>query len=62
LAEVTLRVRAESDLAWIRESLDAAERRLLDSSQRTDIVSGNFTPDDGRLICVVEAASRTNVL
>jgi hypothetical protein len=62
LAEVTLRVRAGSDLAWIRESLDAAERRLLGSSPRTDIVSAVFTPGDGRLVCVVEAASRTDVL
>jgi hypothetical protein len=62
LAEVTLRLKAGSDLAWIRESLDAAERRLLGSSPDTNIVSAVFTPEDGRLICIVEAASREDVL
>jgi hypothetical protein len=58
---VTLRVKAGSDLTWIRESLDAAERRL-GMSPRSDIVSAAFIPGDGRLICIVEAASREDVL
>jgi hypothetical protein len=62
LAEVTLRIRAGSDLAWIRESLDAAERRLLGSSLGTDIVSAVFTPDDAYEPTVVEASSREDVL
>jgi hypothetical protein len=61
-AEVTLRVRAGSDLAWIRRSLDAAERRLLAISPATEIVSAVYVPEDGRLICIVEAASREDVL
>jgi hypothetical protein len=62
LAEVTLRVLPGRDLEWIRDSLDAACRRLDDTSPSLEIVSAVHTLDNGRLWCLIRAASRENVL
>jgi hypothetical protein len=62
LAEVKLRVDAGTDLSWIRQSLDAACRRVDGASPGLKILSAVHIPDDGRLSCIVTAASREDVL
>ena len=62
LAEVKLRVDAGTDLAWIRQSLDAACRRVDGASPGLKILSAVHIPDDGRLSCIVTAAGREDVL
>ena len=61
MAEVRLRVEAGTDLSWIRQSLDAACRRVDDTSPGLRIVSAVHVMDDGRLSCIVTAASREDV-
>jgi hypothetical protein len=58
LAEVRIRVQAGADLSWIRQSLDAACRRLSATSSSLKILSAVHIPDDSRLSCVVTASSR----
>jgi hypothetical protein len=62
LAEVRLRVEAGTDLSWIRQSLDAACRRIDGSSPGLKILSAVHVVADGRLSCVVAAAGREDVL
>ena len=62
MAEVKLRVEAGTDLSWIRQSLDAACRRIDDASPGLKIVSAVHIPDDGRLSCIVTAGGREVVL
>jgi hypothetical protein len=62
LAEVKLRVDAGTDLSWIRQSLDAACRRVDGASPGLKILSAVHIPDDGRLSCIVAAAGREDVL
>lgn len=61
LAEVRLLVESGADLSWIRESLDAARRRLDGTSPGLKIVSAVHIPDDARLSCIVTAAGRSDV-
>jgi hypothetical protein len=61
MAEVRLRVQAGTDLSWIRQSLDAACRRLHGISPSLQILSAVHIPDDGRLSCVVRGASLEDV-
>jgi hypothetical protein len=61
MAEVRLRVEAGSDLSWIRRSLDAACRRVEGTRPGLRIVSAVHVVDDGRLSCIVTAASRNDV-
>ena len=49
------------DLSWIRVSLHSACRRVGGAGSTTRLVSAVFSPDDGRLACIVEAASRIDV-
>jgi len=60
MAEVRLRITAGTDLSWIRQSLDAACRRV-DGARAVKILSAVHVPDDGRLSCVVSAANREDV-
>ena len=62
MAEVKLRVEAGRDISWIRQSLDAACRRVDGASPGLKILSAVHIPDDGRLSCIVTAASREDVL
>jgi hypothetical protein len=62
MAEVKLRVDAGTDLSWIRQSLDAACRRVNGASPGLRIVSAVHIPDDGRLSCIVTAAGHEDVL
>jgi hypothetical protein len=62
IAEVKLRVEAGRDISWIRQSLDAACRRVDGASPGLKILSAVHIPDDGRLSCIVTAASREDVL
>ena len=61
MAEVRLRAEAGTDLSWIRQSLDAACRRVDCTSPGLRIVSAVHVMDDGRLSCIVTAASREDV-
>jgi hypothetical protein len=61
LAEVRLRVEAGTDLSWIRQSLDAACRRIDGASPGLKILSAVHVMDDGRLSCIVAAAGREDV-
>ena len=61
LAEVRLRVQAGGDLSWIRQSLDAACRRLSATNPSLQILSAVHIPGDGRLSCVVAAACPEHV-
>jgi len=61
IAEVRLRVEAGTDLSWIRHSLDAASRRL-DGTPALKILSAVHVTVDGRLLCIVRAAGREDVL
>jgi hypothetical protein len=61
MAEVRLRVEAGTDLSWIRQSLDAACRRVDGSSPGLKILSVVHIPDDDRLSCIVTAAAREDV-
>jgi hypothetical protein len=61
MAEVRLRVEAGTDLSWIRQSLDAACRRLDGASPGLKILSAVHIPDDGRLSCIVTAVGREDV-
>jgi hypothetical protein len=61
MAEVKLRVRAGADISWIGESLSAAGRRLDRVSPSRQILSAVYVIDDGRLSCIVSAASREDV-
>ncbi len=61
LAEVRMRVRAGGDISWIGESLDAASRRLDGVNPSRQIISAVYVVDDGRLSCIVSAASREEV-
>jgi hypothetical protein len=61
LAELRLRVEAGTDLSWIRQSLDAACRRVDGTCPGLRIVSAVHVVDDGRLSCIVTAASREDV-
>ena len=62
MAEVKLRVEAGRDISWIRQSLDAACRRVDGASPGLKILSAVHVPDDGRLSCIVAAARREDVL
>ncbi len=62
MAEVRLRVEVGTDLSWIRQSLDAASRRLDSTSPGLKILSAVHVLADGRLSCVVAAAGRQDVL
>jgi hypothetical protein len=61
MAEVRLRAEAGTDLSWIRQSLDAAYRRVDGTSPGLRIVSAVHVMDEGRLSCIVTAASREDV-
>jgi hypothetical protein len=61
MAEVRLRVQAGEDISWIGESLGAAVRRLDRVSPSCRILSAVYVIDDGRICCVVNAASRKDV-
>ena len=61
MAEVRLRVEAGTDLSWIRQSLNAACRRVDGTSPGLRIVSAVHVVDDGRLSSIVTAASREDV-
>lgn len=61
MAEVRLRIEAGSDLSWIRQSLDAACRRIDSASPGLRILSAVHVMDEGRLSCIVMAASREDV-
>ena len=61
MAEVRLRVEAGTDLSWIRQSLDAACRRIDGTSPGLRIVSAVHVMDDGRLSCIVTGATRGDV-
>jgi hypothetical protein len=62
MAEVRLRVESGTDLSWIRQSLDAACRRIDGASPGLKILSAVHVVADGRLSCVVAAAGREDVL
>jgi hypothetical protein len=62
MAEVRLRVELGTDLAWIRQSLDAACRRVDGTSPSLKILSAVHVTADGRLSCIVTAAGREDVL
>ncbi len=61
MAEVRLRVEPGTDLSWIRQSLDAACRRVDGTSAGLKILSAVHVMDDGRLSCIVTAAGRQDV-
>jgi hypothetical protein len=61
MAEVRLRVEAGADLSWIRQSLDAASRRV-DGTPALKILSAVHVMADGRLSCIVTAAGREDVV
>jgi hypothetical protein len=61
MAEVKLRVAAGTDLSWIRQSLDAACRRVNGTSPGLKILNAVHVTDDGRLSCIVTAAGREDV-
>jgi hypothetical protein len=61
MAEVKLRVEAGTDLSWIRQSLDAACRRVGGTSPGLKILSAVHVKDEGRLSCIVMAAGREDV-
>ena len=61
MAEVKLRVEAGRDISWIRQSLDAACRRVDGASPGLKILSAVHIPYDGRLACIVTAAGREDV-
>ena len=62
MAEVKLRVEAGRDISWIRQSLDAACRRVDGASPGLKILSAVHIPDDGRLSCIVTATGLEDVL
>ena len=62
MVEVKLQAEAGTDLSWVSQSLDAACRRLQVVGPSPQIVSTVHVPDDGRLSCIVRAASRDDVL
>jgi hypothetical protein len=62
MAEVRLRVEAGMNLSWIRQSLDAACRRLDGAGPGLKILSAVHVMADGRLSCIVAAARREDVL
>ena len=62
LAEVKLRAEAGSDLSWVSQSLGSACRRLQGVGTRPHIVSTVHIPHDGRLSCIIRAASREDVV
>jgi hypothetical protein len=62
MAEVRLQAEAGTDLSWVGQSLDAACRRLQGVGPGPQILSTVHVPDDGRLSCIVRAASRDDVL
>jgi hypothetical protein len=61
MAEVKLLVAAGTDLSWIRQSLDAACRRVDGTSPGLKILSAVHVMDYGRLSCIVTAAGREDV-
>jgi hypothetical protein len=61
MAEVRLRVEVGTDLSWIRQSLDAACRRIDGASPGLKILSAVHVMDEGRLSCIVTAAGREDV-
>ena len=61
MAEVKLRVQAGTDSSWIGQSLDAACRRLHGIDQGPELLSAVYVHDDGRLSCIVSAASQDDV-
>jgi hypothetical protein len=61
MAELNLRVDAGTDISWIRQSLDAACRRVDSTSPGVKILSAVHVAADGRLSCVVRAANREDV-
>ncbi len=62
LAEVKLRAEAGSDLSWVSQSLGSACRRFQGVGTPPHIVSTVHIPHDGRLSCIIRAASREDVL
>jgi hypothetical protein len=62
IAEVRLRVEAGTDLSWIRQSLDAACRRMDGTSPGLKILSAVHVVAEGRLSCVVASTGREDVL
>ena len=62
MAEVRLQAVTGTDLSWVGQSLDAACRRLQVVGPSPQILSTVHVPDDGRLSCIVRAASRDDVL
>lgn len=61
MAEIRLQVNVGTDLSWIRRSLDAAWRRIDGPSSGLKILSAVHVMDEGRLSCIVMAASREDV-
>lgn len=61
MAEVRLRIEAETDLSWIRQGLDAACRRVDGTGSSLKILNAVHVSDDGRLSCIVAAAARADV-
>ncbi len=61
IAEVRLRVDPGTDLSWIRQSLDAACRRIDGAGPGLKILSAVHVMDDGRLSCIVTASGRKDV-
>jgi hypothetical protein len=62
LAEVRLRVGIGTDLSWLSQSLGAACGRFHGVGPSPQILSMVHVPDDDRLLCLVKALNRDDVL
>lgn len=60
LAEIRMPIQGGRDLTWIGHSLRAACRRL-EASHRPHVVGAGYSPEDGRLLCIVQAANAEDV-
>lgn len=61
VVDVKLRVQTETDLSWIRQSLDAACRRLGSIAPDLQILSAVHIRDEDRLSFVLRAADPEDV-
>jgi hypothetical protein len=57
LAEIRWSGQNTRDLEWIGRSLDAACRRLR-GANRPQVIGAGYSPEERRLVCVVQAANR----
>jgi hypothetical protein len=61
LVEIRMSDAGQLELERVARTLEAAQARLRRTATATRTIVAGFTPDDGRLVCLIEATSMETV-